>query len=538
MSSERSQRSSRQSSSARGSAPPDPSIAAAAQSRGQLLASGYRSRSVKDELRQNLLRAKRTREPLFPGILGYEHSVIPQVENAILSRHDFLLLGLRGQAKTRILRGLTALLDPFVPAVAGCPIHDDPLEPICKRCRRLLQEQGDALPIEWLSRQQRYNEKLATPDVTIADLIGDIDPLKAARDRLTFADEEVIHFGIVPRTHRGIFALNELPDLQPRIQVGLLNIMEEKDVQIRGFPVRLPLDVLMVFSANPEDYTNRGNIITPLKDRIASQVLTHYPRSRELAMQITDQEAWHERGLDIRVPEYFRRIIEQVAFEARQSEFVDQSSGVSARVPISAYENLLSNLERRALATGDTPVYPRIVDLQALVPALSGKIELVYEGEQQGPDAVARHIIGQAVKTVFLEYFPAVARPRAAAKSGPGPEAPRQRPGGAEPARAARPAAEPIYDRITGWFSGGRRVEVSDAMPERDYAAALHQVAGLEEVARRYVQLDDADAYPGVMELVLEGLYQQSFVAKESLEHATFYSDMLMRMFDGLGKES
>jgi magnesium chelatase subunit I len=489
----------------------------------QLRVAGYRSLPVKDELRRNLMAARRRGEALFEGIVGFEHTVLPQIENALLSRHDFILLGLRGQAKTRLLRQLTRFLDEYVPAVEGCEINDDPLAPICKRCRRLAREAKGELPVVWLHREQRYHEKLATPDVTIADLIGDIDPIKATRDRLTFGDEEVLHFGIVPRTHRGIFALNELPDLQPRIQVGLLNIMEEKDFQIRGLPVRLPIDVLMVFSANPEDYTNRGNIITPLKDRIASQILTHYPENLEVARRITDQEAWADRGLAYRLPEFYREIVEQVAFEARKSEFVDQKSGVSARLSIAAFENLLSNLERRALATGDDPVWPRIVDLQALVPAVSGKIELVYEGEQQGPDAVARHIVGQAVKTVFHKHFPPTTR-----------ETRRKRPAGGAPAEAA---VSGVYDRITAWFSAGNRIEISDLMPQAEYVAQLRRVRGLEEVARHHLDPGEAAALPLVMELVLEGLYQSSFVAKETVERSTFYSDMLMRMFQGLGDD-
>ena len=484
---------------------------------------GWRSESVKDELRRNLIARTRRGEPVFSGIHGYEHSVVPQIENALLARHDFILLGLRGQAKSRILRQLVTLLDPYVPEVEGCEIHDDPLQPLCHRCRRLADELGADLPIAWLPRAGRYHEKLATPDVTIADLIGDIDPIKASRDRLGLGDEEALHFGIVPRTHRGIFALNELPDLQPRIQVGLLDILEEKDFQIRGIPVRLPIDLLMVFAANPEDYTNRGNIITPLKDRIASQILTHYPPTLEVAQRITDQEAWTDRGIAFRMPGWYRDLIEQVAFEARRSEFVDQNSGVSARLAIAAYENLVSNLERRALLTGEEPVRPRIVDLQAIIPAVSGKIELVYEGEQQGPDAVARHVVGQAVKTIFQRHFPKTTRDK------------RPRRGGDDEAVAATPHA-PAYDRITAWFSAGNRIELADTMLEADYAATLRRVDGLEEVAQRFLPQDDAAARPAVMELVLEGLYQNSFVAKECVERSTFYSDMLMRMFQGMGE--
>jgi magnesium chelatase subunit I len=491
---------------------------------GALRRAGVRTRGVRDEVRSNLTAALRERRPVFEGIVGYEHTVLPQIENALLARHDFILLGLRGQAKTRILRQLVNLLDEEIPVVQGCEINDDPYAPICKRCRRVAAEAGDDLPVAWMPREARYHEKLATPDVTIADLIGDIDPIKAARDRLTFGDEEALHFGIVPRTHRGIFALNELPDLQPRIQVGLLNVMEERDVQIRGLPIRLPIDVLMVFSANPEDYTNRGNIITPLKDRIASQVLTHYPVDVEVARAITDQESWVERGIEFRVPDWFRAIVERVAFAARASEFVDQKSGVSARLSIAAYENLVSNLERRAHRTGDRPVLPRLADLQAVIPAVSGKIELVYEGEQQGPDAVARHIVGQAVKEVFHLYFPQTSRNgkkrRGAAAAGDDD--------------AARGESTGVYDPITQWFASGNRIELSDSMPHAEYAAELERVDGLGEVADRYLAVEDARERACVMELVLEGLYQNSFVAKETVERSTFYSDMLMRMFQSM----
>ncbi len=332
---------------------------------GELRASDYRVRSIKDEMRANLLQKIANGETTFPGIHGYERTVIPAIHNAVLSRHDIILLGLRGQAKTRILRSLTALLDERVPVIDGCEINDSPFAPHCKRCRRLALEKGDDLPVAWLTRDERYREKLATPDVTVADLIGDIDPIKAANQRLTYADEEVIHYGIIPRTNRGIFAINELPDLAPRIQVALLNILEERDLQIRGFPVRIPMDVVLVFSANPEDYTSRGNIITPLKDRIDSQILTHYPQKVETARRITEQEAWLDRdgSASIDVPVYIRDLVESVAFVARESELVDQTSGVSARLTIAAMELLQSNLERRAALTRDRSVFPRLSDL-------------------------------------------------------------------------------------------------------------------------------------------------------------------------------
>src|SRR6266498_2387496 len=365
---------------------------------GELRASGYRPKTVKEELRQNLRCALQKGENPFPGIHGYDRTVLPALHNAILSRHDMLLLGLRGQAKTRLLRSLINLLDAEIPAIAGSEVNEDPFQPITKYGKRILAEKGDATPLAWIPRDERYREKLATPDVTIADLIGDIDPIKAATERRSYSDEEVIHFGIVPRTNRGIFAINELPDLQPRIQVGLLNILEERDLQIRGFPIRIPLDILLVFSANPEDYTNRGNIITPLKDRISSQIVTHYPDDVETASKITAQEAWLEREQEPRVeiPDFFRELVEEVAFAARSSEFVDQSSGVSARMPISAIEILVSNLERRGLKRGEKRAAPRLCDLPATLPAITGKVEMVYEGEQQGAEVVAKRLIGRA----------------------------------------------------------------------------------------------------------------------------------------------
>ena len=375
---------------------------------GQLKTSGYRPRSVKEELRDNVLARLRADEPLFPGIIGYDKTVLPGIVNAILSRHDFILLGLRGQAKSRILRALAGFLDEYAPAIAGSDLNESPFEPILAASWQRVQELGDDLPIEWMHRDERYHEKLATPDVTVADLVGDIDPIKAATKRLSYADEGVIHYGIIPRTNRGIFAINELPDLAPRIQVALLNVLEEEDIQIRGFPVSIPLDIQLVFTANPEDYTNRGNIITPLKDRIDSQIITHYPDRLEHALAITAQEAWTDRDGDyeLRVPRYFKELIEEVTFEARKSEFVDQKSGVSARMPIALLENVLSNMERRASHLREPVIYPRLTDLHTALTAMTGKMELVYEGEQEGPVLVARKIIGQAVKRTFRRYLP------------------------------------------------------------------------------------------------------------------------------------
>ncbi|HBX67234.1 MAG TPA: magnesium chelatase, partial [Balneolaceae bacterium] len=363
---------------------------------GELKESGWESISVKEEIRKNLIQKMRSGEELFPGILGYDKTVLPQIQHALLSRHDMILLGLRGQAKTRILRMLVNFMDEYIPIVKGSEINDDPFNPLSKFAKDLVEEKGDETPVEWLHRSFRYGEKLATPDTTVADLIGDIDPIKAATKKLTLADQNVINFGLIPRTNRGIFVINELPDLQPRIQVALLNIMQERDIQIRGFNVRIPLDISMAFSANPEDYTNRGNIITPLKDRIDSQIITHYPKELETGVNITRQEAWQERetGIKINIPELYREVIEKAAFEARDSEYVDQKSGVSTRMTITALEQVVSSAERRAILNDEKETNIRVADLYHMVPALTGKIELVYEGEQEGAISVAKHILG------------------------------------------------------------------------------------------------------------------------------------------------
>jgi magnesium chelatase subunit I len=363
---------------------------------------------VKEEMRRNLMRKLQAREALFPGILGYEDSVIPQVTNAVLSRHNMILLGLRGQAKSRILRALTTLLDAEIPVVAGCEINDDPFAPLCKRCRDLLAEQGERTPIGWLKPDERYVEKLATPDVTIADIIGDIDPIRAARGGFDLASELTMHYGLLPRAHRGIFALNELPDLAGRIQVSLFNVLQEGDVQIKGYPVRLPIDVCMVFTANPEDYTARGKIITPLKDRIGSEIRTHYPTALEHGVAITTQEAWTERDSNLVVPRYVREVVEGIAFAARRDKKIDRRSGVSQRLPISALENAVSNAERRALLAGEAPIVPRISDVYASLPSLTGKFELEYEGELLGAENVARELIREAVGEAFSTALGAV----------------------------------------------------------------------------------------------------------------------------------
>src|SRR5262245_59766105 len=367
-------------------------------------------RSVRDEIRDNLICRLRTKDPIFPGIIGYDETVVPQIVNAILSRHNFILLGLRGQAKSRILRALTELLDPAIPVIPGCEIHDDPLAPLCTGCRARVAAEGDALPIAWLPRDARYVEKLATPDVTIADMIGDLDPIKAARAALQLSDELTMHYGLRPRANRGIFAINALPDLAGKIQVGLFNILQEGDVQIKGYPVRLPLDLLMVFSANPEDYTARGKIITPLKDRIGSEIRTHYPSTRHHAMAITKQEAWTDRAgtMKVEVTSFVREVVEEVAFQARGDRKVDKASGVSQRLPISTLELVVSNAERPALANSETLVVPRVTDIFAALPSITGKFELEYEGELRGAEQVARDLIRAAVGTVFTGTFEGV----------------------------------------------------------------------------------------------------------------------------------
>src|SRR6478752_7452049 len=375
---------------------------------GQLKKSGYQSKSVKEEIRNNLVVSIRNKENPFEGILGYEDTVIPDTERALLSRHNILFLGLRGQAKTRMARQMVDLLDEYIPVIAGSEVNDDPLNPLSKFAKDQLAEYADETPITWLHRSERYGEKLATPDVSVADLIGDIDPIKAANLRLSFADERVIHYGIIPRSNRGIFVINELPDLQARIQVALFNILQEGDIQIRGFKLRLPLDILFVFTANPEDYTNRGSIVSPLKDRIQSQILTHYPKTIDTALAITEQEAdiLQEQKSKVQLSDLVKRLIEQVAFEARGNEYVDKKSGVSARLTISAYENAVSSAERRAIIFNERETQVWISDLAGIIPAITGKIELVYEGEQEGPYQVALNLVDKAVRSTFVQYFP------------------------------------------------------------------------------------------------------------------------------------
>lgn len=478
---------------------------------GQLKKSGWISVSVKEEIRRNLIAKIQSGDPLFPGIKGYDQSVIPELQHALLARHDFILLGLRGQAKTKILRQLTSFLDEYLPIVKGSEINDDPLDPISKQARELVDEKGDNTPIEWIPRSRRYGEKLATPDTAVADLIGDIDPIKAAAQKLTLADQNVINFGLVPRTNHGIFAINELPDLQPRIQVALLNIMQERDIQIRGFNVRIPLDVLMVFSANPEDYTNRGSIITPLKDRIDSQIMTHYPREITIGMEITEQEAWTNRTdlVRVEVPEVMKELLEQTAFEARESEYIDQKSGVSTRMTITAMEQMISSAERRALVNNEAEVTVRVTDLFHTVPALTGKLELVYEGEQEGALNVAKHIIGKAVKRTFGRYFP-------------------------DPEEQKKQEDPSIYQPVLDWFAEGNTLEISDNMPEKRYRKALSGITGLQGIVEEKVNPDHTEEKYVFMDFVIEALHQHSMLGKEDLEDRRSYSDMLGSMLGSM----
>ncbi len=479
---------------------------------GELRASGWTSRSVHAELRSNLIQKLKNGDPMFPGIVGYEDSVVPQLQNALLSGHSFILLGLRGQAKTRIARSLTSLLDEWMPAIEGSDMNEDPFHPVTVPSRKRAQELGDKLPIRWIHRDERYQEKLATPDVTVADLIGDVDPIKAATQRLTFADPEVIHFGILPRANRGIFCVNELPDLQARIQVGLLNILEEGDIQIRGFPIRMPMDMALVFTANPEDYTNRGSIITPLRDRIASQILTHYPRDLAQARAITEAESWTARGqgeIAVHVPDALRQAIDLVAFEARESEFVDQASGVSARLSIALYENVISNAERRALLAGQSEATVRPADLYTGISAVTGKVELVYDGEREGMGTVARMLVGRALATAFAEVFP----------------------DGYAEGEGDAGGSEPVYESVLAWFRGAETLELDDEAADAEHFAKLQRVTGLEDLVRRIAEPTSDGECASLMELVLEGLHQSSLLSRDDDgDRVRVFGDMLAQM--------
>jgi len=450
---------------------------------GELRQSGYRSKPVKQEIRDNLVRKLQTGETLFPGIIGYDETVVPQLVNAVLSRHNFILLGLRGQAKSRILRALADLLDEKIPVVPGCEIHDDPFAPLCASCRARVAKEGDALPIGWLRRDERFVEKLATPDVTIADMVGDIDPIKAAQAGLNLSDELTMHYGLLPRANRGIFAINELPDLAGKIQVGLFNILQEGDVQIKGYPIRLKLDLMMVFTANPEDYTARGKIITPLKDRIGSEIRTHYPVTRGNAMAITKQEAWTERsgGLKTEIPVYVREVVEEIAFQARGDRKIDKRSGVSQRLPISTLELVVSNAERRAFGNGETLVVPRITDVYAALPSITGKFELEYEGELRGAEQIARDLIRSAVGSVFTGMFDGV-----------------------------------DTRTVVEWFDLGGSLPLSDNSSADDVLTQTRGVQGLRELTT-HAGLAAGAAAPSVasaIDFILEGLYAQKKISR------------------------
>ena len=470
---------------------------------GALRESGYTPRSIKEELRDNLIAKIAADEDVFPGILGFDDTVLPDVQRAILSRHDILLLGLRGQAKTRIARQLVNLLDEYMPVVDGSELNDDPLQPLSRFAVDLIAEHGDDTPVRWVHRDERYVEKLATPDVSVADLIGDVDPIKAATLKLPYSDERTIHFGLIPRAHRCIFVINELPDLQARIQVSLFNILQEGDIQIRGFKLRLPLDIQFLFTANPEDYTNRGSIITPLKDRIESQILTHYPREIDLAKRITLQEA---KLLDsqrerVTVPDLLHTLLETVVFKARESEFIDEKSGVSARLSISAYENLVSAAELRAIKASEKHVNARIQDFWGIIPAITGKVELVYEGEQEGPYTVALKLIGEAVKSMFLSIYPDPSKIK----------------GDRDP-----------YGIIRSWFGGGNVLSLLNEAGEAGFGESLRSVAGLERLAKTK---DVEGATPELlMELILHGLTETEVLNRDVIDRRMDFKDVLANM--------
>ncbi len=478
---------------------------------GELKAAGYQSKSIKDELRENLREKIKNGDETFHGVWGYEDSVIPELERAILSRHNINLLGLRGQAKTRLARLMVNLLDEWIPFVEGSEINDDPLKPMSRYSKELIKEKGGDTPISWLHREERFYEKLATPDVTVADLIGDVDPIKAANLKLSYADDRVIHFGMIPRANRCIFVINELPDLQARIQVSLFNILEEGDVQIRGFKLRLPLDIQFVFTANPEDYTNRGSIVTPLKDRIGSQILTHYPDDIVIARKITEQESkLDKRQTDaVYVPDIAKDLLEQISFEARNSEYVDAKSGVSARTSITAFENLLSTAERRALLTGAEKTMVRLSDFVGVVPAITGKIELVYEGEQEGADAVAAILIDDAVKSLFPEYFPKIEK-------------------------LQKKDAETPYDELVHWFFQGEGFELLDDFTDEEYKRALDRIPQLNILIKQYQpDFPEADVY-FLKELLLWGLVAHKKLSKNRFSEGYQFKDLYGSFISGL----
>lgn len=475
---------------------------------GQLKSAGYTSRSIKEELRANLIEKLKRKENVFEGIWGYEETVIPDLERALLAGHDINLLGLRGQAKTRLARLMVNLLDEYIPVIEGSELNDDPLDPISRYGRDKINELGDASPIAWLHREDRYTEKLATPDVSIADLIGDVDPIKAAALKLPYSDERVIHFGLIPRSHRCIFVINELPDLQARIQVALFNILQEGDIQIRGFKLRLLLDLQFVFTANPEDYTNRGSIVTPLKDRIDSQIITHYPKTIEIGKKITEQEARikAEQKKAVSFVEIAKDLVEQVAVEARKSEYVDAKSGVSARLTISAYEVLVAAAERRTIINQEKNTVIRVTDFVGVIPAITGKVELVYEGEQEGPGIVAQNLVGKAIRTQFVNYFP-------------------------DPEKFRKQKEKSPYKKITSWFGEGHTIDLLGDMTNLDYEKNLRLVPGLQEVVNEYHKAQEAPTKLFLMEFVLHGLAEYSLISKHYLARGLQFKDLISGMF-------
>lgn len=478
---------------------------------GALKASGYTPKSIKTELRDNLILALKSGKTTFPQMHGYEQTVIPQLERAILSKHNINLLGLRGQGKTRIARLMLNLLDEYIPVVAGSEINDDPLNPISRYALDLITEMGDETSITWMHRSERFFEKLATPDVTIADLIGDIDPIKAANLKLNYSDERVLHYGMIPRANRCIFVINELPDLQARIQVALFNILEEGDIQIRGFKLRLPLDLQFVFTANPEDYTNRGSIVTPLKDRIGSQILTHYSEDIATAKRITHQEAekLENRHCKVHVPELAKDILEQVAFEARESEYIDAKSGVSARMSITAYENLVSTAERRAILNNEDETTVRFSDLIGMIPSITGKVELVYEGEQEGSSFVANHLISEATKTLFLTYFPKIEKLKKQDQESP-------------------------YDDVLNWFFEANAFELADEASEASYLNALNDIEPLKKLIKKYQPNVAPIDTPFLMEFVLWALVELKQLSKRRTADGLSFNDIYDNMIKGL----
>lgn len=493
---------------------------------GQLKKAGYKLKSIKEEVRNNLIKKLQTGEPSFTGILGYENTVIPDTERAILSRHNMLFLGLRGQAKTRIARQMTDLLDDYIPVIEGSEINDNPLQPISKYAKDLVQKLGDETPITWLHKSDRYGEKLATPDVSVADLIGDIDPIKAANLKLNFSDEGVLHYGIIPRSNRCIFVINELPDLQPRIQVALFNILQEGDIQIRGFKLRMPLDILFVFTANPEDYTNRGSIVTPLKDRIESQILTHYPKELDIALQITEQEAnlLPTQKETVTASDLVKRIIEQIAFEARANELVDKKSGVSARLTIAAFENAISSAERRALIHHQQKTIVWISDVLATIPAITGKVELLYEGEQEGPYQVAIHLIDKAIRTQFVQYFP-------------NPETIKKKKYSGKKSADEKPVENP-YKQIINWFDKGNEINLLANLPDTKKVQELYKVDGLYALVKQFYHAANDTENALLMEFVLHGLSAHSLISKQTIDDVVVFKDLMGSMMNFNTNES